>query len=308
MTEPHRHEWTRAEEHAVYTCTQCAETSPPCCDCDQPTGTALEICQRCIDHTARTLRDIETAVSWFRWAPPSTIQATRYDRVRVNGTSGENTPTDWTIRDLPEILEGWAAMWGEASGDTRASGNLKTVDYLAGHLIYAAHHRDECAWDDFKTEARRALYVAKRDAGLLPKRAPAPCVYCGGVAVQAWAGRDLTPNAHGLDDEVVCLGCGKRWPNLATYTARSRYHLRTIPEVMPGLHVTATEAMTIWPEIPAGTWRTWAGRDQMPEPVGWDERGAPMYEVRALAELINRRADTQRRGRKPANQDAIVRN
>ena len=172
------------------------------------------------------------------------------------------------------------------------------ITFLKGMLVWAAHNPEQSAWDDFRDEMRIALRNAKRIAGLLPRFMPAPCAHCGGPAVRTWADRNLTPHPDGLADIVICQRCKRTWPSEAQYRQLSKTHVRVIPETLPEMHVTAAEAMTIWPHVPTGTWRTWAGRDQMPEIVGWDVRGVPLYVVRDLAELIERRADTQRRGRK----------
>ena len=175
---------------------------------------------------------------------------------------------------------------------------MSAIEYLKGRLLWAAHNPALSAWDDFKREMLMARHVARRDAGLLPKVQDAPCAWCGGVAIQTWADKELTPNTHGLSDEVTCTGCKRTWPNSAAYLDRAKWYVKTIPHVTPEMPVTAKEAATIWPDVPAGTWRRWASEGRLPDPAGFDERGVPMYFVKELAELVEHRASATRRGPK----------
>lgn len=294
MTEQHRHFWEASEE-GRYACTECPETSEACVECSRWTDGSLLICERCVRRTRDLIDDIETAVALYCPSPPSLVPAVRYDRDRITGTLGDDSDeARWTWRDLAPILESWADMWAESVGEARTIG---AADYLRGHVLWAAHNQDASDWTQWHGEMRKALAVAKREAGLLPKRMPAPCAHCGGVAVQTWADR-LVPHADGLSDEVTCLGCHLTWPSAAQYRQVSKQHLRALPEVQPDLPVTITEAAAVWPNIPVKTWRTWADRGEIPDPVAWDVRGVPQYRLGDLAVLAARRASTTRRGRR----------
>ena len=295
MTETHRHYWTTTDD--AWTCTDCEETCPQCVEGEHPTGTAQLICEKCIIRWRRTLDDIATATSWYRWAPPSRIHATRYDRDIVRGSQSDDPRPRITIRDLPEIITSWRNMWASA-WDDGATTRTHPIDWLKGRIMWAASNPQASDWDDFKTEMRHALYVAKRDAGLLPKRMPAPCAHCGGVVVRTWADKDLTPHGDGISDLVQCLGCSLTWASEEHYRQLSKHHLRALPEVRPETLVTAKEAMTIWPDVPEATWRKWASRGEMPDPAGWTERGVPQYRVGDLAALPERRQSEGRQGRK----------
>lgn len=299
--EHHRHFWQFADTEDHYVCTDCAETCSMCQECGGATGDAVNsssllICESCIRHWRGVIDDIETAAGWYRWAPPSPVRATRYDRDVVHGqTSREESAEDWTLEDAIEVVKGWAVMWSEVRGEAL---RIAPGDYLRGHITWAAHNTDASAWGDWKREMRKALHVAKREAGLLPKRMPAPCAHCGGVAVRTWADRDLTPHTDGLSDEVVCLGCGLTWRSEAQYRQLSKQHIQALPEVRPDQLVTLREALTVWPDIPIKTWRTWADRGEMPDPAGWDERQQPQWRVGDLDVLARRRLDETRRGRR----------
>jgi len=292
----HRHFWQPTDEPGRYACTDCEETCAECIECLRWTGNSLLICERCVRRVRGLIDDIETAMALYCPPMPSLIPPIRYDRDQITGSRGSDfDPKRWTYHDLPDILEGWADAWADASGMPRTIG---AADYLRGHVLWAAHNRDVSDWDQWLTEMRRILSTAKREAGILPKRLPTPCVHCGGVAVQTWADKDLTPHADGLSDEVTCLGCHLTWRSAAQYAQVSKDHLVSLPEDRPDAIVTIEQAATVWPEVPAKTWATWANRAELPDPAAWDVRGRAQYRVGDLDVLVQRRTDATRRGRR----------
>ena len=303
MTETHRHYWTHADDDTTWRCAECAESTETCRECgryvgDEKSPSSLLICERCVRRWARAIDDVVVAISWYRHTPPSIIRATRYDRDRIRGS--HTTDDDQTrIEHLPGIFVSWYAMWAEGCGDTVSDlSPLEALDWQKSHLLWAAHNTAASAWGDWKDEIRQALTIAKRDAGLLPRRMPAPCAHCNGVAVRTWAERDLTPHKDGLSDIVQCLGCGLTWKSEAHYRQLSKGYLRALPDTRPDTLATAKEAMTIWPDVPEATWRKWVSRGEMPDPAGWTERGVPQYRVGDLAALPERRQSEGRQGRK----------
>ncbi len=295
MSETHRHYWTPTDD-GRYACTDCAETCAECIECLRWTGNSLLICERCVRRVRGLIDDIETAMALYCPPMPSLIPPIRYDRDQITGSRGSDfDPKRWTYHDLPDILEGWADAWADASGMPRTIG---AADYLRGHVLWAAHNRDVSDWDQWLTEMRRILSTAKREAGILPKRLPTPCVHCGGVAVQTWANKRLMPHADGLSDEVTCTGCGLTWRSVGHYAQVSKEHLHRLPEDRPDALVTMDDVSSVWPDIPAKTWRTWFDRGEMPDAASWDVRGRPQYRVGDLHALAQRRVDVTRRGRR----------
>ena len=295
MTQTHRHYWTPTDD-GRYACTDCAETCAECIECLRWTGNSLLICERCVRRVRGLIDDIETAMALYCPPMPSLIPPIRYDRDQITGSRGSDfDPKRWTYHDLPDILEGWADAWADASGMPRTIG---AADYLRGHVLWAAHNRDVSDWDQWLTEMRRILSTAKREAGILPKRLPTPCVHCGGVAVQTWANKRLMPHADGLSDEVTCTGCGLTWRPVGHYAQVSKEHLHRLPEDRPDALVTMDDVSSVWPDIPAKTWRTWFDRGEMPDAASWDVRGRPQYRVGDLHALAQRRVDVTRRGRR----------
>lgn len=295
MSETHRHYWTPTDD-GRYACTDCAETCAECIECLRWSGSSLLICERCVRRVRGLIDDIETAMALYCPPMPSLIPPIRYDRDQITGSRGSDfDPKRWTYHDLPDILEGWADAWADASGMPRTIG---AADYLRGHVLWAAHNRDVSDWDQWLTEMRRILSTAKREAGILPKRLPTPCVHCGGVAVQTWANKRLMPHADGLSDEVTCTGCGLTWRSVGHYAQVSKEHLHRLPEDRPDALVTMDDVSSVWPDIPAKTWRTWFDRGEIPDAASWDVRGRPQYRVGDLHALAQRRVDVTRRGRR----------
>lgn len=295
----HRHYWTRpddAEPGDRWACADCPEISESCFRCDRWTAGSLLICDRCAQAVRRVIDHIETALALVQPQPRSIIPAIRYDRDRIGGTlSEDHNPMRWTLADVSSVLDQWADHWAEVQQRARTIG---AADYLRGHVLWAAHNRADADWDQWLHEMRRALAVAKREAGILPRRMSSPCVHCGGVAVQDWADEDLTPYSEGLSDLVRCLGCRLSWSSPAHFGQASKQHLLELPRKRPDAVVTLDQAAMVWPDIPSRTWQTWARRGELPEAVAWDERGVPQYRVGDLSPLTLRRLCLTRRGRR----------
>lgn len=297
MSDQHRHFWQPTDEPGRYACTDCEETCASCIECRKWTDSSLLICQRCVNRIRRLIDDIETAVALYLPTPaPSPIPPIRYDRDRISGSfTNSDDETRWTISDVHAALEGWAQVWAEASGKELT---IAPIDFLRGHILWAAHDREESDWDQWLTEMRQAFAVTKREAGILPKRLPAPCAHCGGVAVQTWADKKLRPHLDGLSDEVTCLGCHLTWRSEAHYRQLSKQHLRGLPLVNPDAVVTLDEAAIVWPDVPVKTWATWLNRGELPDAAAWNVRGRPQYRVGDLDMLAQRRVSATRRGRR----------
>ena len=301
-----RHDWTENPAPVgtidAWTCTECGETCATCNVCQRPTGTALLACDPCLDHQGRILTDIERAVGHYRWAPGSgQLAATRHDRVRVRGTGSDSTGAGIsTIGDVAEVLASWAGMWAEALREEPPADLRGVLDYLRGHIIWAAHHGDVAAWDDYREEVRALRHHARRISGLLPQREAAPCVYCGSDVVRDWADAQWDPLPGGLADEYRCTNrdCGAVWVDDRAWDFTKRHHLPGVPDAQPDALVTLEEARLIWRDVPRQTLNTWANPDGGSlAPSGWNERGAPVYRVRDIAELVDKRATKGRPGR-----------
>lgn len=295
MSQTCRHYWTETED-GRWACADCAETCAACMQCQRWTGGSLLICDRCVRWVRGILDDLETAIALYLPTPRSAVPAIRYDRDRITGTYGDDEDaTRWSLRDVEVALADWAGAWAEASDKVVT---IDPVDFLRGHILWAAHHAEDSDWVQWLAEMRKALAVAKCEAGILPKRMPAPCAHCGGMAVQTWADKRLRPHTHGLSDEVTCLGCGLTWRSAGHYEQVSKDHLQRLPEDKPDTVVTLDEAALVWPDIPVKTWATWLRRGELPDAVAWDVRAQPQYRVGDLDVLAQRRVDQTRRGRR----------
>lgn len=340
----HTHDWQPSQEttrlpdgtdQPLWACTECETTSPACVLCERATGTSLAICDPCADRQGAMLRDIDHALDQYQPEPRSLIPPTRWDRDKITGGQSDALPFGiqdiahpgiQTPADITEVLESWAQMWSEAgAGELEAPAG----PWLGSRIMWAAHHPGASDITEWAEEMRQLRHHARRIAGLLPYREPAPCVHCGGQLVRDWVTPSWQPRPDGLSDVVRCTGCLTEWENPERLLFAARTHLQALPEVRPEHTVTAEDARYIFPTVPVETIRTWVKREREaadraelarqewaeqqaqgiegPEPApyrgplpqqGWDERGRPVYQVADLAALAARRADQTRRGRK----------
>lgn len=297
-----RHEWTETEDG--WACAQCGEASATCVVTDlkrgmHPTGSALLICDDCLEYERRVIGETARALGHWRYEKRSLIPALRYDRDRSDAAASDaERPSIRHPRDVLEVMWSWADMWAEGLNITPPP---LVTDALAAGLMWAAHHPDESAWEDYRREIRQQRHHARRLAGLLPKRHHGPCVHCGGTVVQDWADREFEPRPDGLSDVVRCTGCGLTWGDRRGWMFTNRTHIRLLPSEYPEQLVTIEEAWMIFPDVPKATWRKWRERDdeviaeERKMPIrSRDERGRPLYRVGDLAALVERRADDPR--------------
>lgn len=322
MTNHHTHIWTAPDDRGTWTCAECLESSPTCIvqkpsdepDEGHPTGIpAQHICDGCLRHEQGVLDDIADALGHWQHQPRSLVPAIRYDRDRTTGTRTENNrPAVNTPADIIDVLWDWLDMWVSSRNEQPTESNV--LSQLKRYLLWAANNPQTSVWDDYRTEMRQLRHTARRVSGLLPARQTGPCVHCGGTIVRDWATDkwqpriDIRPEHNGLSDAHRCTGCGLTWGDRDKWMFTNRHTLRLAPEFAPDTLVTIDDARRhIWPDVPASTWRTWRERDEqrgedgehrsMPE-RGRDVRGHALYRVSDLANLVARRADTTRAGRR----------
>lgn len=319
-----RHEWIEDSalcELPSFMCTECGQTCPACNTCNGPTGSSLLTCQRCLDREKAMLDDIEDALS--HWQPPSRsiVPAIRYDRDRRGGNEPDiPVHSDESPADIEAVLWDWVAMWSDLSGSVSQVG---AYDYLRGHLIWASHHEELSGWHDYRREMRLLRHRARRLAGLLPQRQDGRCIYCGGDVVRDWADDQWQPRMEGLTDELRCTDCRTEWDDLEHWRFANRHTIRLLPLTHPERLVTREDVRSIWPEVPAATWRKWVERDARrgealmryadycqggrfgpsPEPErmptqGFNHRGQPLYRIADLQAHVTSWAADPRVARK----------
>ena len=263
MSEKCHHEWIDEREMCdpapKFMCTQCGDTCGPCNVCSGPTGSALLVCDRCLERESEVLADIEGALSHWQHQPRSTVKAIRYDTDRRGGEV-DHVPLDTTDGpwDIEAVLSDWAAMWRDLSGSDK---NLAPVGYLRGHLMWAAHNAERSGWDVYRTEMRQLRHRARRIAGLLPQRQAGMCIYCGGTVVRDWADEKWQPRRKGLSDEFRCTDCRTQWEDRERWQFANRNTILALPLTHPERLVTREDARMIFPAVPPATWRKWVQRD-----------------------------------------------
>lgn len=141
-------------------------------------------------------------------------------------------------RELVDLLASWARVWHEdANADlpwpARTIPALAT--WLRTHLDTVGARHEAVA--DFAHELHAHAQRARRLLGDIPAGHIVPCP----------CGRRLRAEAHNLDADIVCRGCGTRW------TARS-----LIIHAGDDDAWLDAQAITEWLGVPASTLRRWA--------------------------------------------------
>lgn len=282
----HAHEWTEVD--GGYACTQCEETSPVCVNGGHPTETALLICRRCEARAKRLLDDIEHAAGLYVGG--------RVDGVILRGRHDGELDETPTVEDA---LSSWAARWWEwEPGDTDG-----VYEYLRSRILWAANNADLSGWRGFWRALLRLRHRARAEAGLLPQIQAEPCVYCGGRVARDWADESWTPLPGGLSDSARCLDCATVWPSVGRWAFATREHIATAAETAPDLAVTIEDARAIWPDLPKTTVASWVSRGELVEAGAY--LGRALYRLGDLADLVRRRSDETRRGRRAAETASV---
>lgn len=282
MTQVHVHEWSAEESEEGrpprHACVSCGETCPACNVCGGPTGNALLACQRCLDREDEVLAGIGDALDLYQPQPRSAISPVRYDRDRVHANStgsGEGQAAEDSPDEVRAHLMEWVTAWSDLSRDPQQVG---PIEYLRGHLLWAAHN-EASGWPDFRREMRQLRHRARRLAGLLPQRQEGSCIYCGADVVRDWADERWQPRPDGLSDELRCVRCRTTWGGVGAWRFANLHTIRQLPDTNPEVLVTREQARSIWPEVPAATWRDWVRRDaaRAERCLVWQERLAAGY-------------------------------
>ncbi len=305
MTETHRHEWTENPNPIgtidTWACIECTETSGTCIVTHRnrdngetvahASGSSLVICDACLDAEKNLLARIEREALQIEHLEPEPVKAYRLGLARATGSDRERLPFGldglWddpdsgikgirTTEGVASELWSWVALWSDASGDYQ---NLGAVEYLATHMIWAAHNREASDWDRYRTEMRTLL---GRVRGLREAVDPSvefvgpSCFDCGGDLVREW-------RTDGLGDEVKCRTCLRVYDpprfRLAFRAKVEREREKTADSL-----VTEREARTIFPTLPDGNLRTWVARGRI-ETRG-HRRGRVLYRLGDIMDLL----------------------
>src|SRR5690625_3991735 len=153
VSKQHRHEWTHQPEGIEteqWACIECEAVCASCIVTDtkrglHPTGTALLICEGCLDYERRVVDDIADALGHWQHQPRSLVPAIRYDRDPSDG--GGDGPRDGIAHplDVIEVLWSWAEMFAEGTSRT-LDDHDHAGEVIKGALMWAAHNPDASAW------------------------------------------------------------------------------------------------------------------------------------------------------------------
>ena len=310
-----KHIWTHY--NGAWSCAECTQTTHTCIvntpvDTEEGHPTRIpgqNICTNCHQHEQTILEHTANALGHWQHQPRSLVPAIRYDRDKTTGSrTQDDRPTITTPTDILDVLWDWAAMWAEARNEHPPTHTTQLIDWLKRHIIWAANNPDTSAWNDYHAEARQMRHHARRVAGLLPQKEAGPCAHCGGTIVRDWADNNWQPNSDGLTDTLRCTGCHTTWNNHGTWMENNKAALRLLPNEKPDQLVTIQDAQqTIYPGIPAATWRSWLAQDRkriengqtprLPQ-QGTDARGTAIYKISDITALVETRNNPARRGPK----------
>lgn len=258
------HNWTQIDESTwaepgktIYACETCEETTPACVQCQNPVGTALLICERCIQRERWVLHDIDAMLDQYQPDPVSLHSRPRYDLTNTKGgTSGEHLTPD----DIRARLQWWVALWAKALDEQPSNGD--PTEYLRSRIIWAAQNQSLSHWPQFRDATRKTRGHARLIAGLAADKYPRKCAYCGGVLVQDRTDKQGQALPTGRTDAIRCTGCGENWPDEQSWKRLQRYQITMLPDQHPDALVTLEEARVIYRHIPSTTWRDWLRRDR----------------------------------------------
>ena len=283
------HDWqlTYATNHG-FTCTDCGQESAPCIVTHKgqphPTGTSLLICDDCLNAERTILDQILEARDGMVVEPRSMPPAYAADIVNAHSDDPERLPfgLDAIIDDhdlgitgikvpdgVDDTLWGWVALWTDASGHAE---NTDHVDYLKGHLMWAAHNWDTSHFFHYRAEMRQLLGRARHLNPPEVEEVGPHCFDCGGRLIRHW--RD-----DGLGDDVRCETC-KREYDPARF--RLAFRAKVERDAHPDALLTEPELRNALP-LGTSTLRVWITRGKIDH--AGRRRGVKVYrlgDVRAL--------------------------
>ena len=299
MVDTHRHDWQLYDEDHGYYCSECPETCPACVVWHKgqphPTGTSLLICDDCLNAERVILDRIIEARDGMVVEPRSMPPAYAADLTNAHSDDPERLPfgMDAIIDDhdlgiagikvpdgVDDTLWSWVALWTDASGHAE---NVDHVDYLKGHLMWAAHNSSVSHFHHYRDEMRALLGRARHLNPPEVEHVGPHCFDCGGRLIRHWLGDGTTrdPNRRGLGDEVRCETC-KREYDPARF--RLAFRARVERDAHPDALLTEPELRHALP-LGTSTLRVWITRGKI-EHAG-HRRGVKVYRLGDVQTLLD---------------------
>jgi len=290
MVDAHQHEWQLHDEDHGYYCSECPETCPACVVWHKgqphPTGTSLLICDDCLNAERHILDRILEARDGMVVEPKSIPPAYAPDPTNAHSTDPDRLPfgLDAIIDDhdlgiagikvpngVDDTLWGWVALWTDASGHAE---NVDHVDYLKGHLMWAAHNWSVSHFFHYRREMRALLGRARHLNPPAVEAVGPHCFDCGGRLIRHW--RD-----DGLGDDVRCETCRREY-DPARY--RLAFRAKVEAEAHPDALLTEPALRHALP-LGTSTLRVWITRGKI-EHAG-RRRGVKVYRLGDVRDLLD---------------------
>lgn len=291
MVDTHEHDWqlTYNTNHG-FTCTDCGQESAPCIVQRKgelhPTGTSLLICDACLNAERTILDKIIQARDGMVVEPKSIPPAYAPDPTNAHSTDPDRLPfgLDAIIDDhdlgiagikvpngVDDTLWGWVALWTDASGHAE---NTDHVDYLKGHLMWAAHNWSTSHFFHYRREMRALLGRARHLNPPEVEEVGPRCFDCGGWLIRHW--RD-----DGLGDDVYCETCKRQYDNVRF---RLAFRAKVEREGHPDSLLTEPELRQALP-LGTSTLRVWISRGKLGH--AGHRRGVKVYRLGDVRDLMD---------------------
>ena len=291
MVDTHQHDWqlTYNTNHG-FTCTDCGQESAVCIVQHKgelhPTGTSLLVCEDCLNAERTILDEIIKARDGMVVEPRSMPPAYAADLTNAHSDDPERLPfgMDAIIDDhdlgiagikvpdgVDDTLWGWVALWTDASGHAE---NVDHVDYLKGHLMWAAHNWSVSHFFHYRDEMRQLLGRSRHLNPPEVEHVGPHCFDCGGRLVRRW--RD-----DGLGDDVRCETC-KREYDPARF--RLAFRAKVERDAHPDALLTEPELRHALP-LGTSTLRVWISRGKLAH--AGHRRGVRVYRLGDVQTLLD---------------------
>lgn len=339
MTETCRHpEWVKGELY--WNCTDCGAESVTCGTCGRPSGTHLLLCERCQRQADRVLDDIEAALSHYERDPRSLVSSPGDMRLVPvpSGSSVDALETPGQIRDrlwaivarwteyvgaqnsdaidALKAMHIWAAQNPEKSGWTEYLHEARLLRHQARRIAGllpkrlaepCVHCGGQCV-QDWSDDEWQPLETGLSDV--------IRCTGCNMTWDDHAGWRFATrhhifalPEIH--PDSLVTLAQARMiFPDVPAATFRSwAQRWREDGESLIERALTWWAAECAWRRGERPWWAAddWKGPGEAPSLAGWlpergERDGETLYRVGDVLELVNRRADENRRGRRAVSE------
>jgi len=244
------------------------------------------------DHNRRPADDVPVpggdALVMLAGGTANTVTSAR-DGDRTHAQDNHPTDPPSLTPQLAAIEDDWRHQLGQPPADYEPTIS-KTIQWLTANVHTIARTNPNLAHDAETLQDlhnRTSIITGTSNA---PQRTGIACFDCGGHLIQRWTD-------DGLDDQIVCQTCDRRYTYGAVQLARLA-KIRTAPEAKPDALVTMAQAKRIFPDARPNTLDVWAHRARSTNPdtrakapiqvAGKARDGKPLFRIGDIHDALNR--------------------